>query len=75
MKLYAVSLLAFKDFKFDSNDCGYTAGVKYSHLATYFSAVNEDEANGKALRLCKEYFPEKDGWTTHKYSVMLIKLK
>jgi hypothetical protein len=74
-KLYAVSLVAHGDIKESVEDWSVKASVSWSHIATYFYACSDDEASGKALRLCKEWFPESSGYTSHNYHVVAIKFK
>lgn len=68
--------MAHKGFETTCDDY-WTEKVQlvYSHIAIYFSAVSEDEANGKAMRMCKEHFPEKDGWKEHSTDFREIKFK
>lgn len=72
-KLYAVSLMAHKDIKTEEDGWWWSNTIDMTHTAAYFTAVSRDEADGKAARLCKESFPEEDGWIKHSISVLEIK--
>lgn len=46
---------------------------KYKHCLVILLAENIDEANGIALRLGRETFPYKDGWSNHLQAVVELK--
>lgn len=73
--IYAVSLFAHKDFENTHHEWWLDTSLTFSHSATYFEAVSEDEASGRANRLCKEYFPESEGWKAHSVHFVEIKFK
>jgi hypothetical protein len=63
MKIYAGSLIALLRAE---------GGVIYKTAPSIHLANNEDEATGKALRTCKEFFKQSDGFYGHAAVVLLI---
>lgn len=47
-------------------------GMTSSATSTLILATSEDEATGKALRMAKDHFKEKDGYHTHQASLSVV---
>ncbi len=55
MEKYIGSMLAFK-------------GDKFFHCVAILRARSKDEATGKGLRLCRQHYPESEGYLNHSVS-------
>ena len=50
---------------------GHT-GITSSATSALIFATSEDEATGKALRMAKERYQDKDGYHTHQVSLSVV---
>lgn len=64
MKLYAISMCAFKT-KPDG-------GTSYGHRAAYVTAIDDLSAEGWALTRSKTLYPQAEGWYNLTQSVLQI---